>query len=207
MRRTAAPARGRRIGVLGGSFDPPHLGHLALAEWARVQLGLEKVLFVPAGDPPHKSRASLTPARHRLAMTRLAVRGNEAFEVRNLEVRRKGVSYTVDTVRALAAEAGRARLVLLMGADMFATFGTWRDPEGILEHARLAVALRPGAQRPRRGRFEHTGRGVSFLDNPGLEVSSTALRDRARAGLSLRYLVPDAVARYLEKHALYRRPA
>lgn len=205
MTRGAAAARGRRIGVLGGSFDPPHLGHLALAEWARVQLSLEQVLFVPAGDPPHKSRASLTPARQRLAMTRLAVRGNPAFEVRDLEMRRKGVSYTVDTVRELAAEAPRARLVLLMGADMFATFGTWRSPDEILEHAQLAVALRPGARRARAGRWAHVGHGVTFLDNPGLEVSSTTLRDRARAGLSLRYLVPDAVARHVEKHALYRR--
>ena len=205
MTKGAAAARGRRIGVLGGSFDPPHLGHLALAEWARVQLGLAQVLFVPAGDPPHKSRASLTPARQRLAMTRLAVRGNPAFVVRDLEIRRKGASYTVDTLRELAAEAPRARLVLLMGADMFASFGKWRSPDEILGHAQLAVALRPGARRPRAGRWAHMGHGVTFLDNPGLEVSSTTLRDRARAGLSLRYLVPDAVARHLEKHALYRR--
>jgi len=207
MTRGAAAARPRRIGVLGGSFDPPHLGHLALAEWARVELGLARVLFVPAGDPPHKQRGSVTAARHRLAMTRAAVRGNNAFEVRDLEVKRTGPSYTIDTVRALAAEFGRARLVLLMGADMFATFARWREPDEILSHAQVAVALRPGARAPRAGRWAHTGHGVTFLQNPGLEVSSTTLRARARAGLSLRYLVPDAVARHLERHALYRRPA
>lgn len=207
MTRGAAAARLRRVGVLGGSFDPPHLGHLALAEWARVELGLARVLFVPAGDPPHKARGSVTAARHRLAMTRAAVRGNDAFEVRDLEVRRKGPSYTVDTVRELAAELGRVRLVLLMGADMFATFGTWREPDAILARAQVAVALRPGARKPRAGRWATEGHGVTFLQNPGLEVSSTTLRARARAGLSLRYLVPDAVARHVEKHALYRRPA
>lgn len=207
MKRAAAAARPRRIGVLGGSFDPPHVGHLALAEWARVQLGLARVLFVPAFDPPHKSRASLTEAKHRLAMTRQAVRGNPAFEVRDLEVRRKGTSYTIDTLRELTAEFGRTPLVLLMGADMFATFGSWHEPEAILARAQLAVLLRPGSKRPRAGRWRHTGRGVTFLDNPGLEVSSTTLRARARAGLSMRYLVPDAVERHLEMHALYRRPA
>ncbi len=207
MTRGAAAARARRIGVLGGSFDPPHLGHLALAEWARVELGLSRVLFVPAGQPPHKARGSLTSARHRLAMTRKAVRGNAAFEVSDVEVRRGGPSYTVDTLRALAADLGRAKLVLLMGADMFATFSRWREPAAILAHSQVAVALRPGARRPRAGRWADTGHGVTFLQNPGLEVSSTTLRARARAGLSLRYLVPDAVARHLERHALYRRRA
>jgi nicotinate-nucleotide adenylyltransferase len=205
VNRGAAPPRPRRFGLLGGSFDPPHLGHLAFAEWARVQLDLEGVLFMPAGDPPHKRRARMTEARHRLAMTRLAVRGNPAFAVSDLEVRRNGPSYTVDTLRALTAAHPRRAWVLLMGADAFTGFGTWRDPEGILARAQLAVALRPGARRPRAGRWTRTGAGVTFLDNPGLEVSSTALRDRARAGLSLRYLVPEAVARHITRHALYRR--
>lgn len=211
MSRTGA----RRIGLFGGTFDPPHFGHLALAEWARTTLGLERVWFVPAGEPPHKRRAKRSPVRHRVAMTRLAVRGNAAFAVSTLESARPGPSYTADTVRAFAAEHPRARLHLLMGADMFATFDTWREPEEIARRCVLVVALRPGARArrsagagvagapmPRTGRAR-SGRGVVWLENPGLEVSSTALRERAREGQSLRYLVPDAVASYAERHRLY----
>ena len=207
-RRTHAsrgyPGRGaaeRRVGLFGGTFDPPHFGHLALAEWARMELGLDEVWFVPAGEPPHKPRARRSATAHRVAMTRLAVRGNPAFSVSTLESRRRGPSYTADTVRRVAAAHPRARIHLLMGADMFATFDSWREPEAIASRAVLVVASRPGARaRPGRAR---RGRDVVWLGNPGLEVSSTALRERAREGRSLRYLVPDAVARYAERHRLY----
>jgi len=196
--------RAPRLGVFGGTFDPPHHGHLALAEWARAELGLERVLFVPAGDPPHKRRSGLSSVAHRVAMTRLAVRGNTAFAVSTIEASRRGPSWTADTIRALAAAHPRARLHLLMGADMFATFATWREPDEIARHAVLVVALRPGSRVPRRvpAAVRH-GRGVVWLGNPGLDVSSSALRARARAGQSLRYLVPDAVDRYRERHRLY----
>ena len=194
----AAERVGPGVGLLGGTFDPPHFGHLALAEWARVELALSTVWFVPAGVPPHKRGARRSPARHRLAMTRLAVRGNRAFRVSTLETERAGPSYTADTVRAFAAAHPRARLHLLMGADMFATFRGWREPDAIALAAVLVVAARPGTRVPMR-----STRGVVWLANPGLEVSSTALRARAHAGRSLRYLVPDAVARYAERHGLY----
>jgi nicotinate-nucleotide adenylyltransferase len=193
--RHAGPAR---VGIFGGTFDPPHFAHLALAEWARIELALDQVWFVPAGEPPHKRRGAPSPARHRLAMTRLAVRGNPAFRVTPLECRRAGPSYTVDTVRAFAAAHPRARLHLIMGADMLATFQHWREPAAIAARATLVVAVRPGARVARR-------RGVVVLSNPGLEVSSQALRARARAGRSIRYLVPDAVARYAARHRLYAR--
>lgn len=201
------PVRARsreRIGILGGSFDPPHFGHLALAEWARLELALDRVVFVPAGLPPHKAGQARSTAAHRLAMTRLAVRDNPSFEVSPLETRRRGPSYTVDTVRSLAAAWPGARLHLLMGADMFATFDTWREPEGIAEHAVLVVAVRPGSRPPRRSRWTRRGQGVVWLSNPGLEVSSSAIRERAAAGWGTRYLVPDAVGRYAERHGLYR---
>jgi len=196
--------RALRLGVFGGTFDPPHHGHLALAEWARAELGLDRVLFVPAGEPPHKRRAGLSSVAHRVAMTRLAVRGNAAFDVSTIESRRRGPSWTADTVRELAATHPRARLFLLMGADMFATFATWREPDEIAKRAVLAVALRQGSLKPRRiPPAVRAGRGVVWLANPVLEVSSSALRARARAGRSLRYLVPDAVGRYIERHRLY----
>ena len=185
-----------RIAIFGGTFDPPHFGHLALAEWARVELRLDAVWFVPAGSPPHKRRAAPTAARHRLAMTRLAARGNRAFRVSTLECRRPGPSFTVDTVRAIARTHPGAKLHLLMGADTYATFADWREPGAIARAARLVVALRPGSRRAGGGR-------VTWLANPGLDVSSSALRARAARGRSLRYLVPDAVARYIARHRLY----
>jgi nicotinate-nucleotide adenylyltransferase len=189
-----------RLGVFGGTFDPPHVGHLALAEWAREALRLDRVLFVPAGTPPHKRRSDLSSATDRLAMTRLAVRGHPAFEVAGLEARRRGPSFTVDTLRALRAAHPGARLVLLIGQDSLAEFETWRDPDAIARLATLAVALRPGARRPR------ARRRVAWLDNPGLDVSSSAIRARVRAGRSVRYLVPDAVAAHIARRGLYRAP-
>jgi nicotinate-nucleotide adenylyltransferase len=202
----------RRIGLFGGTFDPPHVGHLALAEWARESLRLDHVLFVPAGQPPHKGRARLSSVAHRLAMTRLAVRDNRAFTVSPLEALRDGPSFTVDTVRALRRREPRARIFLLMGADSLEEFPTWRDPEAILAFATLAVALRPGAstaagRRVRRGaadlRFPGPAR-IEWLGNPVLDVSSSAIRTRLRAGRSARYLIPEAVARYIARHRLYR---
>jgi nicotinate-nucleotide adenylyltransferase len=200
-RRPRGP-RVRRLGIFGGTFDPPHVGHLALAEWAREELALDRVLFVPAGTPPHKAAARAGVA-HRVAMTRRAVRGNPAFAVSTIEARRHGPSYTADTVTAIAEAHPGAELWLLMGADMYATFDTWVRPAEIAARAALAVALRPGAKAPRPSRFARRGRGVRWLANPALELSSSAVRERARDGLSLRYLVPDAVARYIEQLQLY----
>lgn len=137
-------------------------------------------------------------------MTRLAVRGNRSFTVSSVEARRAGPSYTLDTLRAFAARERGARLHLIVGADMFATFSTWRDPEAILALARLVVAPRPGVARPRVDRWRREGRGVVWLDNPGIEVSSSVVRARARAGRSIRYLVPDRVAAYVGRRRLYR---
>lgn len=192
-----------RIGLFGGSFDPPHFGHLALAEWARLELALDRVVFIPAGLPPHKRGASRSPVAARVAMTRLAVRDHPAFTVDTIEARRTGPSYTVDTVRAFAARWPKARLHLLMGADMFATFDDWRDPETIARLATLVVAIRPGSRPPRRSRWTREGQGVVWLSNPGLEVSSSVLRERAAAGWGTRYLVPEPVERYASRHALY----
>jgi len=189
-----------RLGLFGGTFDPPHLGHLALAESARDQLGLARVFFVPAGAPPHKRAGGVTPARHRLAMTRLAVRANPAFTVLDVETRRAGPSYTVDTLRALVAARPRAAWYLLLGEDSFDALASWREPDVLRSLATLAVAPRPGARR-RRGRRA----ACVWLDAPLLALSSSGLRRRLAAGDSARYLVPDAVARYIARHHLYRR--
>ena len=195
----------RRIGLFGGTFDPPHLGHLVLAEWARARLGLDRVVFMPAGTPPHKRGRRLTDAAHRLAMTRLAVRGNPAFSVSGLEARRVGPSFTVDTLQHFHARQPGARLYLLMGADSLADFPSWRGPGEIARLATLVVAARPGPADPAQGAVAR-GR-VVMLDNPLVAISSSALRSRVRAGRSLRYLVPESVAAYVARHGLYRRGA
>lgn len=195
----------RRIGLFGGTFDPPHLGHLALAEHARDRLRLDEVRFIPAGQSPHKRGVRITPATGRVVMARLAVRGNPAFTVSTIETRRSGPSFTIETLREVAAEAPRARLYLLMGADSLDDFASWRDPEAILKFATLVVAHRPGERSPRRG--VPGGRRVVRLDNAELALSSSLVRARVRAGRSVRYLVPEAVAAYVARHRLYRRRA
>jgi len=205
--RRAPPAR--RIGVFGGTFDPPHVGHLALAERARDQLGLERVVFVPAADPPHKRGRAKTPFAMRLRMTRLAVRGHSGFTVSDLESRRPGPSYTVETLRAMRRRHPDHELVLVLGADSLEDFPGWRDPEDIARLARLAVAPRPVRRRARRRASRpRVRRGrVTRLNCPVLDVSSSDLRSRARRGESLRYLVPDAVESYVRRHRLYREHA
>jgi len=197
----------RRVGLFGGTFDPPHVGHLVLAECARDRLGLDEVRFIPAGQPPHKRSHPVSPCARRVAMVRLAVRSNPAFVVSMLEARRRGPSFTIETLRRVAAETPRARLYLLMGADSLDEFHTWREPEAILALATLAVAARPGAARaarrvPKRPLLRR-GR-IAWLDNAEIDVSSSRVRARVRAGHSVRYLVPDAVAAYIARHRLYR---
>ena len=209
-RGTGAP----RVGVFGGTFDPPHLGHLAAAEWARDQLGLERVVFVPAATPPHKRDRTRSPVAARLAMTRLAVRGQAGFVVSDLETRRRGPSFTVDTLRALALRAPRSRWFLIVGEDNLNEFHSWREPEAILTLATLVVALRPKPVVNGRGtvggHVADVVRGMArrgavvTLDNPGIDLSSSAIRSRARRGRSIRYLVPPAVERYIARTGLYR---
>jgi nicotinate-nucleotide adenylyltransferase len=199
------------LGVFGGTFDPVHVAHLALAQEAAESLGLERVLFVPAGSPPHKPGVKVTPGVHRLAMVRLAIAGNDRFDASRIELDRDGPSYTVDTLAALTADRARdgsADLTLILSADAFLGLPDWREPRRVLEMARLAVAPRDGY--PEAGpaflavHFPGLAHRAVFLDGPRIRLSASALRDRAAAGRSLRYLVPDAVAAYIGDHDLYR---
>jgi nicotinate-nucleotide adenylyltransferase len=204
MPRRTRGAAVERIGLYGGTFDPPHHGHLAIAEWARDQLALDRVLFVPSGMPPHKLGRVRSSAGHRLAMTRLAVRGNPAFVVSTIEARAARPSYTIDTLATLVARDPGASWFLIVGDDSLREFATWRRPDDIAALATIAVAGRP----PASGRAPVLPRArwrdaVVPLDNPWIDLSSSALRRRARDGRSLRYLVPDAVARYVARHRLY----
>ena len=201
-----APVLPGSVGILGGTFDPIHHGHLAIAEEAREALGLERVLFMPAAFPPHKPGQPVTDPGHRLAMVRLAVAGNPAFEASDLEVRRGGASYTVDTLEALVAD-GLQRPWLILSSEALALLPKWREPRRILELARLAVVPRGGFDPLGPAWVEAAFPGaverVTFLPGPLLPISGSVVRRRARAGRSVRYLVPDAVAAYIAQHRLY----
>ncbi len=202
----AAPVVPGSVGILGGTFDPIHHGHLAIAEDAREALGLERVLFVPAAVPPHKLGQAVSAPDHRLAMVRLAVAGNPAFAVSDIEVRRGGASYTVETLEALRAD-GLAEPWLLLSSEALALLPTWREPHRILELARLAVVPRAGSDPLGPAWVEAAFPGaadrVRFLPGPDLPISGSVVRRRARAGRSIRYLVPDAVAAYIAARRLY----
>ena len=197
-----------RLGVLGGTFDPPHVGHLILAEEARTRLQLGKVLFVPAGDPWRKAGQEVTPVDHRLAMVRLMLASDPCFELCTLEVERAGPSYTVDTLEALHERHGPGlELYFIVGEDALRDLQHWKDPARILSLARLAVAPRLGGSESAVVDLEAAVPGLSErvvpLPMPAIDISSTALRERVRAGLSLRYLVPLAVEEYIRRYGLY----
>lgn len=195
------------VGVLGSAFNPPHLGHLALAQEALWQLDLEEVVLMPTGEAPHKRILDDPGREQRLAMTRLAAADDRRFSVSSLEVEREGPSYTYETLRLLADEKGDLDLVFVMGADAAVGFESWREPRRVLELARLAVARRAGVSDADVGavlRGVGATERATMLEMPQFGVSSSAVRERAAAGRPLRYLVPEAVARFIEEKGIYR---
>ncbi len=201
-----------RYGILGGTFDPPHLGHLVLAQEAYVHLSLDKVWFVPAGQPPHKTDATLTAAEHRRGLVELAIAGDERFGLCTVELRRSGPSYTVDTLRQLRAEWGPATWVcLILGWDMVSYLPYWHDPSGVLDQVdQIAAAHRPGHQASNEelvrlaSDLPNFERKVTVFPVPQLDIAATVLRERVAAGQPIRYLVPDGVRRYIEEYDLYQ---
>lgn len=209
-------------GILGGTFNPVHLAHLRLAEAAREALGLSRVCFVPAALPPLK-REGVAPARDRLEMVRLATASNPAFEVLDLELERSGPSYSVDTLAALRAERPDESFWFLIGSDALRELDLWQRPEELLELTSFGVVRRAGDDTALaellperfRARFHSTPHGLEHacgselreIPFPSLEISSSGIRRRHAAGRSIRYLVPDAVLDYIDKHGLYREDA
>lgn len=190
------------IGLFGGSFNPPHVAHLIVAEVARDQFGFDEVWWIPNATPPHKPGDELAEVDHRLAMTRRAVEGNPSFRVCDIEVERSGVSYTVETVRVLQEQRPDTDFALLIGSDSLDHFGEWHKPDEIAERVPLVVYKRPGViDAVPESRFANH---VRFVSAPVMEVSGTEIRSRCSAGRSIRYLVPDAVRAYIEEHELYR---
>ena len=195
-----------RLGVLGGTFDPIHNAHLFISMDAAASFGLEKVLIIPNAVPPHKPGQPVTEPHHRLQMVELAVHGNRLLEADPLEVKRGGISYTVETLRELRRRYPDSEILFLTGADAVAEIGTWREPKTVVRLCRLVAVSRPGL-----GLAELRARVPAELfpfielhQVPPMGISSTMIRERVQRGLPIRYLTPDAVVDYIEEHRLYR---
>ena len=201
-----------RLGIFGGTFNPVHLGHLIMAQDALEHFELSKVLFVPCANPPHKATTDLAPARHRLAMLESALEGELRFEISEIELRRGGTTYTIDTIRTLAAAYPGVELCFIIGADSLAELHLWKDIGSLLNLCRIVTIARPGV--------DLAGMKGTDLKLPAswaerlladvraghlVNVSSTDIRYRVAEGLSIRYLVPPGVDMYITEHSLYRR--
>ena len=197
----------RRIGVFGGTFDPIHVGHLVLVSELRHALGLDHVLLVPAGDPPHKPDQLLSPVEHRVRMLRIAIEGREHFSIDPVDIDRGGPSYTMDTLEQLHRQNPCDCLVFLMGEDSLRDLHTWREPERILELAEIGVGCRPNVRLDLDtvyDRLPGTRGRVTLVDVPLIEISSRAIRQRVASGAPIAYQVTREVEKYIEAHGLYR---
>lgn len=200
-----------RVGLYGGTFDPIHAGHLIVARAVRERLSLGRLILIPSAQPPHKSLHRVTDASHRLAMTRLAVEGQPGLEVSDCEIRRTGPSYTIDTVGRFRQELGpEAEMVWLIGADSLRELAGWHRVDELVGACRIVVAARPGWESPdlsplrARLRPEQIEQLIAGrLETPRIDISSTDIRSRVACGLSIRWLVPEAVERYIFEHRLY----
>lgn len=201
-----------RIGILGGTFDPVHYAHLAIAEEVYCALDLTRVLFVPAGQPPHKIGEQITPAEHRVAMLELAIRANPHFSLSLVDVERAGPSYTVDTLRLLRHQWGAgAEFYFVIGGDGLKDLPTWYDPAGILAQATIVALMRPGyaevsAEREKlAARLPAIEQRLVAVEGPRMDLSSTELRRRVAAGRPIKYQTPDEVEEYIRRHRLYQK--
>jgi nicotinate-nucleotide adenylyltransferase len=191
----------KKLGVLGGTFDPIHLGHLVLAEQVREEFQLERVIFIPSASPPHKTEQELSLANHRFEMTKLALEENPYFVVSDIELKREGLSYTVETLRRLKEPYKESEIYFLTGSDVLDEITTWKDPEEIYKLAKIVIALRPGFDKfdP-----ENNFAKKSIITRiTGVDISSTQIREKVRKGESIKYLVPSRVEEYIRKENLY----
>lgn len=198
-----------RLGLFGGTFDPPHFGHLVAAQEAAERLGLDRVLFLPAGQPPHKLGEPVSPFEARRRMVELAIAGNPCFELSLLDAERSGPSYTVDLLGSVRSQLGpEPELYFLTGMDSLRDLTTWREPARVLAQCILVAVSRPGSAAPDPRELERLIPGaaerVVVLETPGVPISSTELRERVAAGRSIRYLVPEPVRELIAAQGLYR---
>lgn len=200
---------GRGLGILGGTFDPIHIGHLRIAEAVYERIALEQIIFIPAFVPPHKVGQDYAPAEHRYAMTELAVKPYPHFTVSDMELRRSGVSYTIDTLRELRHKYPEKELYFIIGADSVAQLHTWNSIDKMLQLATFVAAGRPGYEGVMEEVVHHLGAAaaerIMLLHTPEYDISSTEIRTRLQEGASLAGLVPRAVEQYIVAHNLYQR--
>jgi nicotinate-nucleotide adenylyltransferase len=199
-----------KIGVLGGTFDPIHLGHLKVAEEARARLDLAEVLFVPAGQPWLKTNNVILPAEHRVEMVRLAIAGKPYFKLSTMEIERPGPTYTVDTIAELKAQLGSGdELFFILGWDNLIQLPQWREPSRLVKMCRLVAIPRVGYPTPDLASLEATIPGLSqslfLLDSPWIDINASEIRKLVAQGLSISHLVPEPVERYIKQHRLYVR--
>lgn len=200
----------RKIGIMGGTFDPIHTGHLVTAEAVRIEYGLEKVLFIPAANPPHKQKSKVTPAMHRYIMTVMATYSNAHFYVSPIELERPGLSYTIDTLQKLIEQYGdKTEFYFITGADAVADLPTWYKIDQLLELVYFIAATRPGCICSLDDVIKKFGvkgrKKIQRLATPELEISSTDIRERVRQGRSIKYIVPESVENYISKEGLYQK--
>lgn len=198
-----------RVGLFGGTFDPPHLGHLILASEAQSQLELTRLLWTVTPDPPHKQDQSITPLEHRLAMVKLAIEDNPFFELSNIELERPGPHYTVDTIKLLARQNPNAEIVPIIGGDSLHDLPSWHQPQEILYNAHWVGVMRRPGEETNLDALERELPGISskvhYVDAPLLEIASREIRERVAAGKPFRYYLPALVFEYIEQHQLYHQ--
>lgn len=191
----------QKIGILGGTFDPPHLGHLIVAQGVQDKLKLDRLFFIPASLPPHKKKVKISRAIHRLKMVQLATQDNRNFKVLDLELKRKGHSYTVDTLKALRKRYPQAQFFLILGLDNLNHIHTWKKLEEIFKLCKMVFITRPGITLNKTSKWLNCSR---LLEVKEIDISSTDIRERIKRGKSIRYLVPEKVLQYIRRHHLYK---
>ena len=189
-----------KIGLLGGTFDPIHIGHLVIANWIREDLGLEKVIFIPTGNPPHKLNCKVTDIKDRLEMVRLAINDNSHFEISDIEIRNEKISYTVNTLREFS-ETGN-EIYYIIGEDSLKELPKWKNPEEILKLSYIVTVRRPNVSKYKI-KFRNSKK-IIFFDSLEISISSTQIRERVKEGKSIKYLVHPAVEKYIKEKGLYK---
>lgn len=197
-----------KIGIIGGTFDPIHHGHLIAAQWAKEELNLDKVIFIPAANPPHKEGQEILDEKYRYIMVSLAIKDNPHFTVSDHEIQRGGKSYTIDTLKHFKKVYPDSELLFIMGLDSLLSLDTWKDVEGLMQLCTFVAATRPGYDIDKSEKiFEKLPPGIKdkiiFLEIPELEISSTLIRDRVRQGKSIKYLVPEVIEQYIYENNIY----